>query len=84
MNKKVIPLILILIGTALLYTAVRFTIFEPNAFRGYGDFLNALIKTAQGIVGLIADISGVIFLFKKDLFHFMAIIIVYYGSTCNF
>jgi len=66
MKNRVISFLFILFGISMLYSAVHFSVFEPNAFKGYGDFLNAIIKTAQVIVGLIADISGIISLFKKE------------------
>jgi len=66
MNRKIIPFAFLLVGTALLYTAVRFLAIEPNAFKGNGDFLITLFKTIQGIVGLVVDIYSLIPIFKID------------------
>ena len=66
MKYKAISFLFILFGISMLYSAVKFSVFEPNALKGYGDFINTIIKTTLVIVGLIADISGIIFLFKKE------------------
>ena len=66
MNKKIISFILLLIGTALLFTAVRFLVIEPNAFKGNGDLLNTFFKTIQGIIGLAVDIYGLLPFLKKE------------------
>lgn len=66
MNKKIFSFLLLLFGTALLYTAVRFSIFEPSAFKGYGDILNAIFRTTLVIFGLVVDGYGILPLFKKE------------------
>src|SRR6266508_58663 len=65
MNKKVISFWLLLIGTALLVTAVRFLVFEPNAIKGNGDLLKTTFILAQGILGLALDIFELFSIFKK-------------------
>jgi hypothetical protein len=66
LQRKIISFLFLLIGTALLYTAVRFLVFEPNAFKGNGDLLNTFFKTIQGIFGLVVDVYGLLPLLKKE------------------
>ncbi|MEW6029399.1 MAG: hypothetical protein AB1554_07935 [Chloroflexota bacterium] len=66
MNKKIISFILLLIGTALLLTAVQYLVVEPNAFKGNGDLFVTFLKIMQGIFGLAVDILGLIPFFKKE------------------
>ncbi len=66
MQRKIISFLFLLIGTALLYTALRFLVFEPNAFKGNGDLSVTILNTIKGIFGLIVDVYGIMPLFKSE------------------
>jgi hypothetical protein len=66
MNRKIFSFILILVGTALFITAVRFLFIEPNAFKGNGNLLRTTLVTIQGVFGLVVDIYGILPLFKSE------------------
>ena len=66
MKDRIISFLFILFGISMLYSAVRFSVFEPNAFKGYGDFINAIFKTIGGTLGVVSSVYGILPLFKKD------------------
>ena len=66
MKNRIISFLFILLGISMLYSAVRFSVFEPNALKGYGDFLNAIIKIMGVILGVISNVYGIFPLFRKE------------------